>query len=178
MFSATALSAKCDGTSLPQNDPTPGAIVDLIERCQQAKEYSYNRYSNFRVGAALLCQDGTIYTGCNVENASYGLTICAERTAIFKAVSEGHRKFTAIAISSDVVHEFISPCGACRQVFVEFGVDWDVFMTKPDLTYKRMKTGELLPFCFAPESFEQHRVLLPCFGCVNDTSCVFKKTKK
>ncbi|KAH3779778.1 hypothetical protein DPMN_157584 [Dreissena polymorpha] len=135
-----------------------GTIVDLIERCQKAKAHSYNRYSNFRVGAALLCQDGTIYTGCNVENASYGLTICAERTAIVKAVSEGHRMFTAIAISSDLVHEFITPCGACRQFLVEFGVDWEVFMTKPDLTYKRMKTGELLPLCFVPEALEKDRV--------------------
>ncbi|WAR14639.1 CDD-like protein [Mya arenaria] len=87
---------------------------------------------------------------CNVENVSYGLTICAERTALVKAVSEGHRKFKAIAIASDLANKTISPCGACRQFLVEFGVSWDVIMTKPDMTYKTMKTGELLPL------FHQH----------------------
>ncbi|XP_052820802.1 cytidine deaminase-like [Mya arenaria] len=133
-------------------------IDDLVRRCQEAKTHAYNPYSNFRVGAALLCQDGTVYTGCNVENVSYGLTICAERTALVKAVSEGHREFKAIAIASDLANETISPCGACRQFLVEFGVSWDVIMTKPDMTYKTMKTGELLPLCFVPESLQEEKV--------------------
>ncbi|XP_052820801.1 cytidine deaminase-like [Mya arenaria] len=133
-------------------------VDDLVRRCQEAKEQSYSPYSKFRVGAALLCQDGRIYTGCNVENVSYGLTICAERTALVKAVSEGHRKFKAIAIASDLANKTISPCGACRQFLVEFGVSWDVIMTKPDMTYKTMKTGELLPLCVVSESLEEEKV--------------------
>ncbi|XP_067659023.1 cytidine deaminase-like isoform X2 [Haliotis asinina] len=114
-------------------------------------------YSKFPVGAALLTDDGSVFTGCNVENASSGLTICAERTAIVKAVSEGHRRFKAIAVASDVKEIVIAPCGACRQVLVEFGVDCDVIMTKPDMTYKIMTTKELLPCCFGPTDLQRER---------------------
>ncbi|XP_045162924.2 cytidine deaminase-like [Mercenaria mercenaria] len=133
-------------------------IDDLVKASHEAKKNSYSCYSKFRVGAALLCQDGTVIKGCNVENASYGLTICAERTALVKAVSEGHRKFKAIAIASDLSNSIITPCGACRQFLVEFGVNWDVFMTKPDLSYKQMKTGDLLPLCFVADSLEEERI--------------------
>ncbi|XP_048250341.1 cytidine deaminase-like isoform X2 [Haliotis rufescens] len=125
-------------------------VQQLVKKSHEMKKMSYCPYSNFPVGAALLTADGTVFTGCNVENASYGLAICAERTAIVKAVSEGHRKFKAIAIASDLKEIAIVPCGACRQVLVEFGVDWDVIMTKPDMTYEVMKTKELLPLCFGP----------------------------
>lgn len=133
-------------------------IAELVAASHEAKKMSYCPYSKFPVGAALLCQDGTVFQGCNVENASYGLTICAERTALVKAVSSGHRKFKAIAISSDLTNSIITPCGACRQFMVEFGADWDVYMTKPDLTYKHMKTGDLLPMGFFPSSLEEERI--------------------
>ncbi|XP_022345699.1 cytidine deaminase-like isoform X3 [Crassostrea virginica] len=133
-------------------------VQKIIQASHEMKEKAYCPYSKFRVGAALLCQDGTVITGCNVENASYGLTICAERCALTKAVSEGHRRFKAIAISSDLKTSFIVPCGACRQFMVEFGTDWNVYMTKPDDTYKLLKTGELLPLSFVPESLEEERI--------------------
>ncbi|XP_046335786.2 cytidine deaminase-like isoform X1 [Haliotis rufescens] len=131
-------------------DSEADQVQQLVKKSHEMKKMSYCPYSNFPVGAALLTADGTVFTGCNVENASYGLAICAERTAIVKAVSEGHRKFKAIAIASDLKEIAIVPCGACRQVLVEFGVDWDVIMTKPDMTYEVMKTKELLPLCFGP----------------------------
>jgi cytidine deaminase len=92
----------------------------LIDIALEARLKAYAPYSEFLVGAAILCEDGTIFTGCNVENTSYGLCICAERTAICKAVSEGHQKFKAIAVSATPL---ASPCGACRQFIVEFGKD-------------------------------------------------------
>ena len=97
--------------------------INLIDAAHKAKESAYCRYSNFQVGAAILVKDGKVITGCNVENASYGLTMCAERSAIFKAVSEGFKPgdFKAIAIAASV--EDFSPCGACRQVINEFGDD-------------------------------------------------------
>ena len=96
---------------------------NLAEKAHEAMKNSYCKYSGFAVGAALLCDDGTVYSGCNVENASYGAANCAERTAIFKAVSEGHRKFTAIAIcgGKDINNTIeCPPCGICRQVMNEF----------------------------------------------------------
>ncbi|MBZ3882137.1 Cytidine deaminase [Sciurus carolinensis] len=92
---------------------------------------------------------------CNVENASYTLGICAERTAIQKAISEGHKDFKAIAISSNLQDDFISPCGACRQVMREFGTDWAVYMTKPDGTYMVRTVQELLPASFGPEDLQK-----------------------
>ena len=133
-------------------------IRQLLKTSRDAKKNAYSPYSKFKVGAALLCEDGTIITGCNVENASYGLTICAERTAMVKAVSDGYTKFKAIAISSDMKNSVIVPCGACRQFLVEFGIDWDVYMTKPDLSYEKMTTGELLPKSFVPDSLEEDRI--------------------
>lgn len=95
---------------------------ELIDKAIIARDVSYSPYSTFRVGAAVLCADGRIYTGCNIENASYSATVCAERTAIFKAVSEGAKNFTAIAIVGgiDEITDFAYPCGACRQVMSEF----------------------------------------------------------
>ena len=90
----------------------------LIDAAKAVREHSYSPYSAFAVGAALLCEDGTIVTGCNVENASYGLTICAEQAAVAAAVGAGHRKFTAIAVAGPP--QVVPPCGACRQVLAEF----------------------------------------------------------
>lgn len=95
-------------------------IRELIDKCQKTKEHAYCPYSNFRVGSAVLTDNGQIFTGSNVENASYGLTICGERVAVSKAVSEGHRKFKAIAVCTDL-DEFKAPCGACRQFLIEVG---------------------------------------------------------
>ncbi|XP_051961314.1 cytidine deaminase-like [Xyrauchen texanus] len=104
----------------------------LIQKSQEAKTLAFCPYSNFRVGAAVLTSDGNVFTGCSVENACYSLAMCAERTAICKAVSEGYTAFKAIAIASDLEDRFISPCGACRQVMREFGLQWDVYLSKTD----------------------------------------------
>ncbi|XP_043917707.1 cytidine deaminase-like [Protopterus annectens] len=133
-----------------QREDEPLAKV-LVLRSLEAKEKSYSPYSRFRVGAALMTQDGKIFTGCNVENAVYPLGICAEQTAIVKAVSEGYRSFKAIAISSDSEGQFISPCGSCRQTMREFGKEWNVFLSKPDGSYKKMTVDELLPASFGPD---------------------------
>ena len=118
--------------------------------CQKAiamLDMAYVPYSHFPVGAALLCKDGTVFTGCNIENAAYGDTICAERTAIFKAVSEGHRDFAAIAIAgrSD---DYCVPCGSCRQVMMEFAPDLTVICLNKNGESKKFALKELLPYGF------------------------------
>lgn len=121
----------------------------LIKEAQRAKEYAYVPYSGFRVGAALLCEDGSVYTGCNIENAAYGPTNCAERTAVFKAVSEGKRSFQAIAVISDS-DDFTSPCGVCRQVLAEFcSPDFLILMCDNQMRYRQISLGELLPYAFS-----------------------------
>ncbi len=120
------------------------------ELCQKAVamlELAYVPYSHFPVGAALECEDGTVFTGCNIENAAYGPTNCAERTAVFKAVSEGYRRFTRIAIASRS-EEFCPPCGVCRQVLAEFSPDMDVILTTPSGKTKTLSLRELLPYTF------------------------------
>lgn len=124
-------------------------LQKLLKSAVQAKENSYSPYSKFRVGAALLCADGTIVTGCNIENAAFSPTICAERTAVVKAVSEGKRSFTAIAIAGDG-EGYISPCGVCRQVLAEF-VDLHnflVYQMDSRGNYRENTMEELLPFSF------------------------------
>jgi cytidine deaminase len=115
----------------------------LIEEALRAKEKAYAPYSNFRVGAALLAQDGSIYTGCNVENASYGATCCAERVAIFSAVADGKRSFKAIAVVSDSCG-FTFPCGICRQVMLEFDIPV-VIVADSGGTYREYTLEDLLP---------------------------------
>lgn len=126
----------------------------LIAAAIKAKANAYAPYSKFRVGAALLTKSGEIFTGCNVENASYGLTNCAERTAIFKAVSEGHQDFVALALVTDL-EEYASPCGACRQVMVEFGQDYDVVMGTAAGQYWIKTSGELLPYSFTNQQLDK-----------------------
>lgn len=122
-------------------------IKKLINAAKEAMQNSYAPYSNFRVGAALLCEDGSIYKGCNIENSSYGATICAERSAACAAVSNGHRKYTAIAIISDAKVPTM-PCGVCRQFLIEFG-DIDVICAASDeKNYKVYKLSELLAHSF------------------------------
>jgi len=139
----------------------------LIKAAFEAKEYAYSKYSNFRVGAALLSTDGSIIKGANIENASYGGTICAERTALVKAVSEGTRSFTALAVVTDVA-EALSPCGMCRQVIREFCAQNMPILLVPADYADRLAKGEsdgiletsiseLLPHSFGPEHLELPR---------------------
>ncbi|HRI47434.1 MAG TPA: cytidine deaminase [Ignavibacteriaceae bacterium] len=121
--------------------------LSLAKQAVEAKSKALPTYSKFHVGAALLTADNKIYSGCNIENSSYSLTICAERTAIFKAISEGERKFKAIAIAADAV-SFCPPCGACRQIISDLCGDIDVIMIDQDDNLKIMKTSELLPLAF------------------------------
>lgn len=126
----------------------------LARQALEARKASYCPYSGFAVGAALLCGDGTVYTGCNIENAGYTATSCAERTAFFRAVSEGRRDFLAIAVAGGKAGEppadFCPPCGVCRQVMAEFcGPDFEIVLTNGK-ELKKMTFGELLPQPFGP----------------------------
>ncbi|XP_048041781.1 zgc:103586 [Megalobrama amblycephala] len=132
------------------------AVAELVAKCLQAREMAYCPYSGFPVGAAILTTGGAIITGCNVENASYGLTVCAERNAIQRAVAEGYRRFTAIAVTCDIKDSFVGPCGACRQVLMEFGTEWDVYLTKPDGSYKKTSLRDLLPLAFTPAHLQKN----------------------
>jgi cytidine deaminase len=124
-------------------------IEDLISMAAEARRNAYVPYSKFRVGAALLMEDGSVYTGCNVENASYGATNCAERTAIFKAVSEGHRKIRAICIMGSKEGSYAFPCGICRQVISEFSDDdTKIIVAQDEENYLVRTVGELLPEAF------------------------------
>lgn len=123
----------------------------LIQEAIEAKKNSYSPYSNFAVGAALLCKDGKIYRGCNIENGAYPTSMCAERVALFKAVSEGERDFIGIAIVSSS-GEITPPCGACRQALSEFVKgDFKVILAKNQDEYKTYDFAELLPLSFKLE---------------------------
>jgi len=118
---------------------------ELVQKAIDMQKFSYCPYSNFPVGAALLCEDGNVFTGCNVESASYGATICAERTALLKAVSEGYREgFTAIAVAGQG-GEFCWPCGSCRQMLYEFAPALRVLAVRGDGEYEEMSLADLLP---------------------------------
>lgn len=122
-------------------------VGKLINAAKEARERAYAPYSNFRVGAAILTRDGRCYTGCNIENASYSLTCCAERVALFKAVSGGERDFAAIALTAGT-EEYCTPCGACRQALAEFGGDIKVVMANRRGDYLVQTVAELLPAAF------------------------------
>lgn len=130
-----------------ETDMTEQEIQKLIDRAIVAREKTYSPYSHFSVGAALVCEDGSIYEGCNIENASYGLTNCAERTAIFKAVSEGRTKFKALAVVADTEGP-CAPCGACRQVMGEFNIPI-IIMGNLKGDIEVVSTEALLPFSFS-----------------------------
>jgi cytidine deaminase len=119
----------------------------LIAAAKQARENAHAPYSNFRVGAALRATSGVVYTGCNVENATYGLTVCAERVAIFKAISEGERGFEAIAIVADT-DALTPPCGACRQIIWEFCGDVEVILANLKGKAETLRASALLPTPF------------------------------
>jgi len=129
----------------------------LIDAALGAMRFAYAPYSNFHVGAALECEDGTVFTGCNVENASYGATNCAERTALFKAVSEGHRSFRQIAIVGGLkgrISDFTLPCGICRQALSEFcGPDFRIHLFN-GCDYCTYTLEELLPSAFSSGSLK------------------------
>ena len=130
----------------------------LIQRAKDAMAHSYSPYSGYKVGAALLCADGTIYEGCNIENASYSPTICAERTAFFKAIYDGHRNFTAIAIcggKNGVITGSFPPCGVCRQVMREFCDDDFTVILIGDGSYETRTLGQLLPDSFRADTHMQ-----------------------
>ena len=121
---------------------------ELLQIANKVKLNSYSPYSKFKVGAVLVTDEGTLYSGVNVENASYGLTNCAERSAIFSAVSAGERKFKTIVLVSDA-EDFITPCGACRQVLMEIGgKDLEVVMSNSENEIRILKLEELLPLSF------------------------------
>lgn len=128
-------------------------IKDLISMAIKMLEYSYVPYSRFHVGAALLANNGTIYTGCNIENAAYGPSNCVERTAVFKAVSEGVKEFEAIAVVGGPdgrIKDFCPPCGVCRQVLAEFCTrDFKVILAKSIDEYKVFTLEQLLPESFS-----------------------------
>lgn len=120
---------------------------NLIEAAQKARENAHAPYSNFKVGAALQTSSGKIFTGCNIENASYGLTICAERVAIFKAISEGETDFEFIAVTADTP-ALTTPCGACRQIIWEFCGDIPVLMANLKGETESLQMKELFPRAF------------------------------
>ena len=130
----------------------------LASLAMEAMEKAYSPYSDYKVGAALLCKDGSVYTGCNVENASFSATNCAERTAFFKAVSEGKREFSAIAIcggKEGVIEGLFPPCGVCRQVMREFCEDdFEIYLVMKD-GIETYTLEELLPLSFAPKTIKK-----------------------
>ena len=126
---------------------------NLTATAIKAKQNALPTYSNFFVGAAVLSDDGKVFTGCNVESSSYSLTICAERNAIYKAVSEGVREFKAIAVAGDT-EDYISPCGACRQVISDLCGEIDIILVNGNGDYIVKKTSELLPFAFGDKDLE------------------------
>ena len=128
----------------------------LIKMAIEAREKAYCPYSDFKVGAAALFEDGNIYTGCNIENASYGATNCAERTAIFNGVSTGARTLEAIALIGDV-NNFTYPCGICRQVMVEFARDnnMKIYIVKSENEYIETTIGEIVPGAFTGKDLKK-----------------------
>ena len=131
-------------------------INKLVQMAIEAQENSYSPYSHFKVGCALLTKSGKIFKGCNVENAAYGPSNCAERTAIFSAVANGERDFDKIAIICGNGEEFGAPCGVCRQVIYEFNPSMDVILAKRNGETKIYKAYELLPEAFGPKNIENY----------------------
>ena len=127
---------------------------ELLKRASKAKENAYAPYSGFRVGAALLCSDGRVYTGANVENAAYSVTCCAERVALFTAVADGQTSFEAIAVTSDSA-DITTPCGTCRQALYEFSPHMDVITANCNMDYETDKLDKLLPKAFSSEEMER-----------------------
>lgn len=133
---------------------------ELVKEALAAREFAYTPYSKFNVGAALFCKNGRVFRGCNIESASYTPTNCAERTAFFKAVSEGEREFSAIAIVGGPAGappaDFCYPCGVCRQVMAEFcGRDFKVYIAKNESEIREYSLDEIIPFAFTQEDLRK-----------------------
>lgn len=128
-------------------------MTNLIEAALNSRRNAHAPFSNFKVGAALEDQTGRIYTGCNIENASFGLTMCAERVAVFKAISEGARKFTRIAVAADT-DVLTPPCGACRQILWEFCGDVEITLANPHGKTETFQLKDLFPRPFDASSLE------------------------
>jgi cytidine deaminase len=124
----------------------------LVDAARLAREQARAKYSNFKVGSALLCGDGRVFTGCNIESSSYGLTICSERVALFKALSEGADKFTRMVVVADTA-EVTAPCGACRQLMWDFCGDIEVVLTNLAGTSKTLRLAQLFPEPFGDHLF-------------------------
>ena len=129
---------------------------ELFELAKKATENSYSPYSDCKVGAAILCKNGKVFTGTNIENAAFGPTICAERVAIFKAVSEGEKEFSKIAVvggKGGIINGIFAPCGVCRQVLREFCEDdFTILLGESDDSFKSVTLKDLLPLSFSPEN--------------------------
>lgn len=125
----------------------------LLEAACQVRELAHAPYSQFQVGAAVLTEDGEIFRGVNVENASFGLTTCAERTAVYNAITAGAKRILAVAVCTD---NAVAPCGACRQVLFEFADDIPVWQCNPDGYVSRTTLYRLLPDCFGPDDLPEH----------------------
>ena len=130
--------------------------IELYGLAKDAMNYSYSPYSDCKVGAALLCKNGKVFTGANIENAAFGPTVCAERVAVFKAVSEGEKEFSKIAVvggKGGVINGIFAPCGVCRQVLREFcDDDFKIILGETSDSYKTVTLKELLPLSFSPEN--------------------------
>src|SRR5437867_1512191 len=134
-------------STMTATTPVDADAARLYEAARRVREHAHAPFSNFKVGAALETADGRVVTGCNVENATYGLTVCAERVAVFKAISEGHRKFVRVAVVADTA-EPTPPCGACRQILWEFGGDLEVLLGNLTEEKSRHRLKDLLPYPF------------------------------
>ena len=130
----------------------------LLDLAIEAMQSAYAPYSHFHVGAALLTETGEVYTGCNIENAAYSATVCAERTAFFSAVRDGHRNFSKIAVvggRNGVLSDFTYPCGVCRQIMREFCRDDFILLFTDGKNVRELTLGDLLPYSFSPENLAQ-----------------------
>lgn len=134
---------------------TPITAAELVSLARNARQHAYAPYSHYRVGAALLTADGEVFTGCNVENAEFGSTVCAERVAIWSAVAAGHREFRMLAVATS---NGGAPCGSCRQVLVEFAPDMVVYIADTEQLYRQLTVRELLPDFFGPQNLPSAEV--------------------
>ncbi len=142
-------------------------MLELYELASEARARAYAPYSGFRVGAALRGRDGRVFVGVNVENASFPVTICAERGALMSAVAEGVREFDSLAVVTDAL-EPAAPCGMCRQMLAEFGLDLPILGAGRDGPTHLIRLGDLLPSAFTRDSFELRSLVMPAQGITNN----------